>query len=78
MKVKKHTGNESERKLHFLQHKGKHSGSKEAYTDGSRSIGKKVGCAAVFKDTIRRGALLEETSIYTAEMTAMKEIKERT
>ena len=33
----KHTGNESERKQHFLQHKGKHSNSKEAYTEGSKT-----------------------------------------
>ena len=73
----KHTENESERKQHFLQHKKKHSSTKEAYTDGSKSTGKKVGYAAIFTDTTRRGALLEEASIYTAEITAMKEIKER-
>ena len=28
-----HMGNDSERKQHFLQHKGKHSNNKEAYTD---------------------------------------------
>ena len=38
-----HTGNENERKQHFLQHKGKHSSSKEAYTDGSKNTGRKVG-----------------------------------
>ena len=46
----KHTGNKSERKQHFLQHKGKHSSSKEAYTGGSKSTGRKVGYA-VFTDT---------------------------
>ena len=29
----KHSGNESQKKQHFLQHKAKHSSSKEAYTD---------------------------------------------
>ena len=37
----------------------------------------KVGYAAVFTDTTRRGTLPEEASIHTAEMTAMKEMKER-
>ena len=40
--------------------------------DGSKSIGRKVGLAAVFMDTTRRGALPEEASIHTAEMTAIK------
>ena len=52
--------------------KGKLCSSKEAYKDGL----KKVGYAAVFTDTNRRGALQEE-AIHTAEMTAMKEIKEK-
>ena len=34
----KHTG-KTERKQHFLQHKGNHSNVKEAYTDGSKSLG---------------------------------------
>ena len=66
-----------QRKQHFVQYKGKHSKSKEAYMDGSKSTGRKVGYAAVFTDSTRRGALPEEASIHTAEMTAMKEIKER-
>ena len=37
----------------------------------------KVGYAAIFTDSTRRGALPEEASIHTAEMTEMKEIKER-
>ena len=37
----------------------------------------KVGFAAVFADITRRGALPEEASIYTAEMTLMKEIQKR-
>ena len=37
----KHTGNESKKKQHFLQHKEKHSSSKEAYTDRSKSTGRK-------------------------------------
>ena len=48
------TGNESERKQYFLQHKGKHSNSKKAYMVRSKSTGRKVGYAAVFADTIRR------------------------
>ena len=55
--------------------------SKEAYPDGSKNTGRKVGYAAVFTDSMRRGTLPEEASIHTAEMTekkiAMKEIKER-
>ena len=43
------------------------------YMDRSKSKGKKVGYAAVFTDTTRRGALPEEASIHTA----IKEIKER-
>ena len=57
------TGNDSERKQHFLQHKRKHSNSKKAYTDESKSTGRKVGFAAVFEDT--------------AEMTAMRKIQKR-
>ena len=56
----KHTGNENEKNQHFLQHKEKHISSKEAYTDESKSTGKKVGYAA----------LPEEASIHTAEITA--------
>ena len=41
----KQTGNDSERKQHILQHKGNHSNNREAYTDRSKSIGKKVGFA---------------------------------
>ena len=73
----KHTKNESEWKQNFLQHKEKNSNSKEAYTDGSKSTGKKVGYAAIITDTTRRGELPEEASIHTAEMTAMKEIKKK-
>ena len=47
------------------------------YTDRSKSIGRKVDYAAVFADTTRRGVLPEEASIHTAEMTEIKEIKER-
>ena len=54
MKVKKNMGNESERKQRFLQHKGNHSNSKEAYTDGLKSTGREEGYAAVFTDTSRR------------------------
>ena len=47
--------------------------NKEAYTDRSKNTGNKVNFAAVFTDIIRRGALPEEASIHTAEMTAMIE-----
>ena len=68
----KHTENESERKQHFLKHKGKHGSIKEAYTDGSKITGRKVGFAAIFEDITRRGTLPEEASIYTAQMTSIK------
>ena len=68
----KHTGNESERKQHFLQHKGNHSNNKEAYTDGSKITGMKVGFAAVFEDFTRKEALPQDASIHTDEMTAIK------
>ena len=47
----KHTGNENEKKQHFLQHKEKYSSSKEAYTDGSKGTERKVGYGAVFTDS---------------------------
>ena len=53
------------------------SNNKEAYTDGSNSTGNKVSFAAVFADITRRGALPEESSIHTAEMTAMREIQKK-
>ena len=37
-----------------------------------KSIGKKVGFAAVFMVIIRRWALIKEAYIYTAKMIAMK------
>ena len=46
----------------------------ESYTDGSKSIERKVGFAAVFVDITRRRALPEEASIHTEEITAMREI----
>ena len=53
----------------------------EAYTDRSKSTGKKVGFAAFFADITRRGSLSKEASIHTVEMTAiktaMKEIRVR-
>ena len=54
---KKHTGNDSRRKQHFLHHKGKHNNKKETYSDGSKSTRRKVGFAAVFADITRRGAI---------------------
>ena len=50
-----HTENDSERKQHFLQHKVKHSNNKEVYTYGSKSMGRKVGFAAVFVGIFRKG-----------------------
>ena len=46
--------------------------SKEAYTDWSKSTGRKVGFAAVVKDITRRGTLPEDASIHTDEITAIK------
>ena len=60
------------KKQHFFQHKENYSNNKETYTDESKSTGRELGFAAVFADIIRRGALPEETSIYTAETTAIK------
>ena len=54
---KKHTGNDNERKQHFLQHKEKHGNNKEAYTVGSKSTERKVGFTAVFADITRRGVI---------------------
>ena len=70
----KHMGKDSERKQHFLQQ----SSSEEVYMDGLKSTGRKVRYVAVFKDTTRGGELPEEVTTYTAEMAAMKEIKEKT
>ena len=71
----------SERKQYFLQHKGNHSNNKEAYTDRPKSRRRKVDFTAVFADITRRGALPEEASIHTAEMTtiifAMREIQKK-
>ena len=47
----------------------KQGSSKEAYTNGSKSTRRKKGYTALFTDTTRRGALPEEASIHTAEMT---------
>ena len=67
-----HTGNYSKRKQHLLEHKEKHSNNKEAYTDGSKSTGRKLSFAAVLEGITRRGTLPEEASIHTAEMIAIK------
>ena len=40
-----HTGNDSKRKQHFLQHKENHNNNKEAYTDESKNTRRKVGFA---------------------------------
>ena len=51
---------------------GNHSNNKEAYTDRSKSTGRKVGFAAVFTDIIKGDTLPEEAYIHTAEMTAIR------
>ena len=55
-----------------IQHKEKHKNNKEAYTNGSKSIGKKSGFAA--KLFIRKGTMFEEASIHTAEMSVIKQL----
>ena len=67
------TENDSERKQYFL----KHSNNKETYTGGSKRTERKIGFAAVFVGIIRRGALPEEASIHTTEITAIKKNNER-
>ena len=64
--------NNNEKKQHFLQHKERHKITKEAYTDGSKSIRWKLGFSAVFTYITRRESLLEEASIQTSEMTAIE------
>ena len=63
--LKRNTRNDNKRKK---QHKGNHSNNKEAYTDRSKSTGRKV----CFADITRRGALPKEASILIVEMTAIK------
>ena len=55
----------------------KHSNKKKAYTDGSKCTGRKIGFTAVIVDITRRVTLPDEASIYTAEMTAMREIQKK-
>ena len=50
-----YTGNESEKKQHFQQ-------NKEAYTDRSKSTGRKVGYAAVFIDSTEDGHFQKKSS----------------
>ena len=70
-------GSDSKGKQHFLQHKANPGNNEEAYTDESKSTGRKVGFAAVFMNIIKREALPEEASIHTAEMTTIREIQKR-
>ena len=51
--AEKYTRNDNERKQRFLQHKGNYSNNNEAYTDGTKSTGRKVGFAAVFENIAR-------------------------
>ena len=60
------------RKKYFQQHKERHKNAKEAYTDRSKSMGRKVGFAVVFTDITKRRTLPEEASIHTAKITAIK------
>ena len=46
--------NDDNEREQFLQHEEKHENTKEAYTDRSQSIGKKLGFAAVFTNITRR------------------------
>ena len=75
--AEKHTGNDNKKKQHFFQQKGNHSNNKEAYTERSKSTERKVGFASVFEDITRRGALPEDTSIHTAEMSNERDRKKR-
>ena len=50
----------------------KNSNKKKAYTDESKSMGRKVGFATEFIDITRKSALPEEAFIYTTEITAIK------
>ena len=49
----------------------------EAYTDGSKSTGRKVDFAAVFEDITRRGALPEDASSHTDEIKKNKNSNDR-
>ena len=64
--------NDNEKNNTFCNIKEKHKNTKEAHTDGSKSMGSKIGFAPFFIDITRRGVQPEETSIYTAEMMAIK------
>ena len=49
-----------------------HKNIKESYIDSSKCMRRMVGFAEVFMSITRTGALPEEASIHTAEMTAIK------
>ena len=53
-----------------------HKNTKRAYTDRSKSIGKKVGFATVFLDITRRSTLSEEAYITTIKI-VLKKIHKR-
>ena len=50
----------------------KYQNTKEVYTDGSKIRGKKIDFSVVSTDITGRRALIEEASIHTAEITAIK------
>ena len=49
-----------------------HKNTEEAYTNVLKSIGKKVGLAAIFADISRKGSFSTEASIQMAAMHAKK------
>ena len=65
------------RKNIYYSKKEKHQNTKEVYTDGSKSIKKKIGFAAVFGYITRRGALPEEAFNHTAIKIVSKMIHKR-
>ena len=68
----KNTQGITERESSISYNTKKHNNNKEPYMDRSKSTERKVSFAAVFRDITSREALLEEASIHTAEMTAIK------
>ena len=44
----------------------------KAYTNGSKSMERKISFAAIFTDITRRGVLSEKGFIHTAEVTVIK------
>ena len=55
-----HARNNSKSKQHFSQHKGNYSNNKEAYTDRSKSTGRKVGFAVDLQTSPEEGHYQEK------------------